>query len=293
VNKDTVKIKSIAYDLQEDGYNIGIISNVGINHATPASFYASTDNRNNYYEISRQIPKTGFKFFAGAGFIDFNGRKGDKEATDLYIERNGYTVSYGIEEFKNETAGKDKAIFCQASNRKESADNYVSDSKEVEDAKLAEMLKLGLEFIGNEEPFFFMCEGGTIDWSCHDNRTMSMVNDVIEFDNAIRVAYDFYLKHKDETLIVVTADHETGGITLGCGRNTIKWNELEEEWIGSGRKNMLDSEANRQFNEDCSIGWTTSAHTGGPVPVYAIGKGAEKFTGRIDNTDIKGKILGE
>ena len=96
VNKDTVKIKSIAYDLQEDGYNIGIISNVGINHATPASFYASTDNRNNYYEISRQIPETGFDFFAGAGFIDFNGRKGDKEATDLYIERNGYFLDFCI-----------------------------------------------------------------------------------------------------------------------------------------------------------------------------------------------------
>ena len=138
-----------------------------------------------------------------------------------------------------------------------------------------------------------MCEGGTIDWAAHDNRTMSMVTDVISFDEAIKVAYEFYLKHKDETLIVVTADHETGGLTLGAGSTTINWDELERQWISTDRKDVTDYDTNRRHNKSCSIGWTTGSHTGGAVPVFAIGKGAEKFNGRIDNTDIKGKILGE
>ena len=120
-----------------------------------------------------------------------------------------------------------------------------------------------------------------------------MVNDVIDFDAAIKVAYDFYTQHPDETLIVVTADHETGGLTLGAGSSTIKWAKLENEWIESGKKNVLDSEENKEFNKSCSIGWTTGSHTGGHVPVYAIGKGAEKFNGRMDNTEFKGKILCE
>ena len=158
---------------------------------------------------------------------------------------------------------------------------------------MAQMLELALDFLGDEQPFFIMGEGGAIDWAAHDNRTMSMVENVIDFDNAVKVAYKFYLEHPDETLIVVTADHETGGLTLGCGNSTINWEKMESQWIESGKKNVLDHKANAEFNKSCSIGWTTGSHTGGAVPVFAVGVGAEKFSGRIDNTDIKGKILGK
>ena len=293
INRDSVEIESVAYTLKEDGYRIGIMSTVPINHATPASFYAHSLNRGNYYEISSQIPASGFDFFAGAGFLDHKDKAGDKEATDAYLERNGYVVSYGIEEFKAESEGAEKVVFCQASNRNESADNYVSDGVEEEDATMAEMLELALDFLGDEQPFFIMGEGGAIDWAAHDNRTMSMVENVIDFDNAVKVAYQFYLEHPDETLIVVTADHETGGLTLGCGSSTINWEKMENQWIESGKKNVLDHKANADFNRSCSIGWTTGSHTGGAVPVFAVGVGAEEFAGRIDNTDIKGKILGK
>ncbi|MDE5732595.1 MAG: alkaline phosphatase [Bacteroidales bacterium] len=153
------------------------------------------------------------------------------------------------------------------------------------------MLETGMDFIGSDSPFFFMCEGGKIDWTAHENKTMPMVMDMLEFNDAVKVAYDFYLGHPDETLIVVTADHETGGLSLGCGRETINWEKMEAEWIEGGRKNMLDEKKNMELNKECSIGWTTHSHTGSPVPVFAIGKGAEKFSGRMDNTDIKGKIL--
>ena len=293
INKDSVAIYSVADALHKEGYNVGILSTVPLNHATPASFYAHNVSRNNGYEISQDIPASGFEYFAGAGFLEYRGKEGNDEATDVILENEGYVVGYGVEEFLSKSEGKEKAIFCQASNKEESADNYVSDGKEAEDISLAQMLELGMEFIGTDEPFFFMCEGGTIDWAAHDNRTMSMVNDVIDFDAAIKVAYDFYTQHPDETLIVVTADHETGGLTLGAGSSTIKWAKLENEWIESGKKNVLDSEENKEFNKSCSIGWTTGSHTGGHVPVYAIGKGAEKFNGRMDNTEFKGKILCE
>ena len=293
INKDSVSIKSVAYCLHEEGYNVGIISSVPINHATPASFYAHNINRGNYYDIASQIPGSGFEFFASAGFLDHTDKKGDKEAINKVLESQDYIVCYGLEEFNSRATDKDKVVFCQASNKEESAANYVSDAKTEEDITLAKMVEMGIESLEDDEPFFIMCEGGTIDWAAHDNRTMSMVNDMISFDQAIKVAYDFYLQHPDQTLIIVTADHETGGLTLGAGSSTIKWEKLESEWLANDKKDITDEDTNRAHNKSCSIGWTTGSHTGSAVPVFAIGKGAEKFMGRIDNTDIKGKILGE
>ena len=293
INKDSLEIESVAYRLKKDGYNVGIISTVPINHATPSAFYAHNVNRNNGYEICQEIPESGFEFFAGAGFLEFKGKDGKSQATDEYLESNGYSVSYGLTEFRAESMDKEKAVFCQASNREESADNYTSGSKEEADATLGQMLQLGMEFIGTDEPFFFMCEGGAIDWSAHGNLTMPMIENILEFDEAIKIAYDFYLEHQDETLIIVTADHETGGLTLGAGNDMINWDALESEWLENGKKSTMSSEENRKFNKSCSIGWTTGSHTAGAVPMFAIGAGAEKFNGRMDNTDIKGKILGE
>ena len=293
VDPDGNPVKSFAYDLKEDGYQIGIISTVGINHATPGSFYGHDYSRNSYYEISKQIPESGFEFFAGDGFIEFQGKSRTEEPVDAYIERNGYIVAYGIDEFRKEAEGKKYAVFCQESNRSESAGNYVSEGKTKEDATLSQMLELGIDFLDEDEPFFFMCEGGKIDWTAHDHRTMPMVMDILEMDAAIATAYEFYKKYPKETLIVVTADHETGGLTLGCGPDMINWKRLEDHWLSEGKKNTLPKEENEKMNRECSIGWTTGGHTGGAVPVFAVGKGAEKFMGRMDNTDIKGKILGE
>lgn len=285
--------RSLAYDLKDAGYQVGIISTVPINHATPGAFYASSSSRNDYYGISKQIVESGFEFFAGSGFIDFRGKGDKEEATDTYLEKNGYEVSYGIAEFKEEAAGKEKVVFCQESNKEESAGNYVSSGKIAEDATLGQMLQLGMEFFDDDEPFFFMCEGGKIDWTAHANKVMPMIMDILEFDEAIAVAYEFYKKHPKETLIVVTADHETGGISLGSGPDHVNWQMLIEQWEKDGKQNNLGWRENSEMNRKASIGWTTGSHTGGPVPVYAVGKGAEKFMGRMDNTDIKGKILGK
>ena len=285
-------VRSMAYDLKEDGYQIGIISTVAVNHATPGSFYASSNSRNDYYDISKQIAKTNFDFFAGLGFLDYKGKGGEEEPIDAYLEKNGYEVSYGVAEFKKDAEGHDKAIFCQESTRSQSAGNYDNSGDVAEDATLGEMLEIGLDFIDDSKPFFFMCEGGDIDWAGHSNKAMPMVMNVLDLDNAVAVAYEFYKKHPKETLIIVTADHETGGFTLGAGPD-INWGVLEEQWEKDGHQDKVGWQENRELNRKASMGWTTGSHTGVPVPVFSIGKGAEKFSGRMDNTDIKGKILCE
>ena len=293
VDPDNKPVKSMAYNLKEDGYKIGIVTTVAVNHATPGAFYASSNSRENYYDISQQIVKTDFEFFAGSGFLDFRGKRGEnKEPIDVYLEKNGYEVSYGIKEFWEEAEGKDKMILCQESNRAESAGNYIDSGAIPEDATLTQMLQCGIEYLGDKEPFFIMCEGGDIDWGGHGNKIMPVVSTVIEFDNSIKAALEFYKKHPKETLIVVTADHETGGLSLGAGPE-VNWQILEEQWEKDGKQNNLGRKENTDLNRKASIGWTTGSHTGAPVPVFAIGKGAEKFSGRMDNTEIKGKILGE
>ncbi len=276
-------LKSMAYELKEDGYKIGIMSSVPINHATPSSFYAHNKKRSAHYELSQEIPASGFEFFGGDGFLDAKGKDGKAEATDVYLEKNGYEVCYGLEEYKA-AKSNEKVVFCQPSNRDAEVEQYTTGETAEEDASLAEIVETAIDFLGDKKPFFIMCEGGAIDWEAHSNRTMGTVNETLEFNKAIEVAYQFYLAHPNETLIVVTADHETGGIALGAngGGDVINWEVLEKG----------ESE-NKAQSAKCGIGWTTGGHSGAPVPTYAIGKGAEKFCGRYDNTDIKGKILGE
>lgn len=297
VDPEGKPLKSIAYELHEQGYNVGIMTTVPVNHATPAGFYAHNDSRYGYYDISRTIPETGFEFFGGSGFYNYKGYEGNLDPVDAYIEEQGYPVCYGVQEFKEATDSAEHIVFIQESGRETDPEYYVSDGMEASDIRLAEMLGLCLDFIGDDKPFFIMCEGGNIDWSAHSNKTMAMVQDILEFDDAVAKALEFYQEHPDETLIVVTADHETGGVSIGQGKDWrpefVDWKLIEDHWTASGEKNVLGYDENREMNDKALIGWTSCHHTGAPVPVYAIGKGAEKFNGRIDNTDIKGKILGE
>ena len=291
------RLESMTYPLKKDGYKIGIMSTVQITQATPAAFYASTTDRYDGYGIMKQITESGFEFFGGSGLGRMSGADGKQLSADKFLEENGYEVCFGPEEFKNMADGCERVIFCQEKSKDATVDEYISEKADPRDITLAQMLQLGIDFLGDEEPFFIMSEGGDIDWDAHENLTMPMIEKIIDFDNAIAVAYEFYKKHPDQTLIVVTADHETGGISLGEGdewTNTfIDWAEIEQEWEKNKETYLHDRSANHEFNQASHIGWTTLYHTGGAVPVYSIGKGAEKFMGRMDNTDIKGKILGE
>lgn len=298
VDPDGNPVESMSFCLQDDGYKIGIISSVAINHATPGSFYGHNISRGAYYEIMKEIPESGFEYFASSGILQYHGPKGAESVMNAadYLEENGYDVCFGKEELAKAMKESDKIVFCQEYNRDAEPKNYDSTGNKPEtETTLAEMVQAGIDFLGDEEPFFIMCEGGEIDWASHSDKTMPMIMTTIGFDDAVKVAYDFYLAHPEETLIVVTADHETGGVALGAGDHygEIEWGVIEKAWNYNGQSNNLSFEENRRLNEEAFIGWTTIDHTGGAVPVYAIGKGAGKFAGRMDNTEIKGKILGE
>ena len=293
VDPEGKNLKSISYELKEDGYNIGIISSVPINHATPSSFYANSNSRYDYYTITEQLPASGFEYYAGSGMINYFGddKNNPSESSAAMLEKNGINVCFSMEEAEEAIENGDRMLVCQPYNKETEAANYDAGGAEPEGhIHLSEMLELGIKRLTDKKPFFIMCEGGEIDWSAHAQKTMPTIFSIIEFDKAIQVAYDFYEKHPKETLIIITADHGTGGVSFSEDPD---WESMEKIWKESGNRNELDGNANREMNEKHNIDWGTTHHTGEPVPVYAVGKGAEKFVGRMDNTDIKGKILGK
>lgn len=298
VDPEGKPIESVAVELKNKGYNIGIISSVPINHATPSAFYAHSTSRYAYYPIMKSIPESGFEFMAGAGFINYFGNNDKETGSEEYLESQGYTVCFGMEEYDNDGRGKEKVILCQEYNKGKNAADYIAGEKKPEnEISLSTMLDCCLENLGEKEPFFIMCEGGAIDWAAHMNKTMPMISMIMEFDEAIAKAYDFYLKHPEETLIIVTADHATGGPTMGFGRewkdDRVDWRILDSAWTAAGECNTSGYEENQVLNQKAFIGWTSSNHTGENVPVYAIGKGSDCFKGRMDNTEFKVKILAE
>lgn len=269
-------VNSFAVNLKQDyGYKVGILSSVPVNHATPASFYGHDRSRGNYYAITTQIPESGFDFFGGSGFIEYSDPHGDDDS-EVFLEENGYTVVFGQQEFEKEYEPGKKIVMISnpVEEHRGNTPNYAKQTDTL--VTLARMMENCLEVLGDREPFFVMCEGGEIDWECHGHNTMGMVNSIINMDEAIKVAYEFYLKHPKQTLIVVTADHETGGVTLGNQGHFPKWKRI----------------AAGEDDGNNGIGWTTHGHTGNPVPVFAVGRNSGKFTGHYDNTDISRKLLG-
>lgn len=292
VDPEGNKLRSMSYDLHDMGYNVGIISSVPVNHATPSSFYANSNSRYAYYSITEQLPGSGFEYFAAAGMINYYGDDDEnpKDGADIMLEKQGVNVCFSIEEAKEAIKNGDMMLVCQPYNKNREASNYdAGGATPADHISLSKMVELGLERLTDEKPFFIMCEGGEIDWAAHSQKTFPTVFSIIEFDNAISVAYEFYKAHPEETLIVVTADHGTGGASF---TEDPKWDSLEKIWAESGYKNELNYAENKELNEKHNIDWSTTHHTGEPVPVYAVGKGAEKFAGRMDNTEFKAKILG-
>ncbi len=212
-----VPFKSIATICKEKGMKVGILSSVSIDHATPAVFYAHDSSRNNYFEIGIDLANSDFDFFGGGGLKEPEGSiNGGKVNVIELAEENGFTYinsHAGLTELK---PGNDKIIAVYPALNKSAAMPYAID-KPASPA-LAEFTSKAIELLDNEDGFFMMVEGGKIDWACHSNDAAAAIHETIAFDEAIQVAIEFYKKHPDETLIVVTADHETGGMALGANK---------------------------------------------------------------------------
>ena len=244
--------ETIAEKLKKQlGYKVGILSSVNLNHATPAAFYAHQASRNNYYEIGQELIASDFDYFAGGGLKKTTGP--DKDKTDLYqlAEEAGYKVIKTQAEAESLTAEDGKAIVIDETLADDDAMSYDMDLEEGEWG-LSDYVEKGIEVLNNDTGFFMMVEGGKIDWACHSNDAATTFHEVIDFDNAIKVAYEFYSQHPDETLIVVTADHETGGFVLGKGPYELNLQVLKNQKVSeSGFTkviNQLRSKTNNQVS---------------------------------------------
>lgn len=214
-------LTSIAKTAKKEDMRVGIISSVSIDHATPAVFYANADSRGHYNFIASQMASSDFDYFGGgyaAGNLEKN-KAPDRnpknhQAVDIekLMQENGYLISKNTYGFQNLKAGKNWVF--SAYNESDGSLSYEIDRK-TNELSLSQYTEKAIELLENENGFFIMVEGGKIDWAAHANDASTVAGEVLAFDNAIGKALEFYEKYPDETLIIVTSDHETGGLGLG------------------------------------------------------------------------------
>lgn len=387
----TYSFTTIAELAKQAGQRVGIVSNVSLNHATPAAFYAHIPSRNSYYEIGQQLIASGFDYFSGGGIRKATAKDKDgNPREDLYkvAAKDGFTVVRDRESIMGLTAEKLPVLAVNAMLDEDDAMPYALDQTD-KDVTLAEFVQKGIELLDNDKGFFMFVEGGKIDWACHANDAASSIYDTLAFSDAVNVAIQFAAKHPDETLIVVTGDHETGGMSLGfsgteyasffdkIGNQKVSYIGFDKEIAAlreakgtaatlddikdyitqmfgltfmsaddynalvakakeakdkniyhrlgmalspaeqkqiadalalsmTGEKNNtpgtqefllyggyepLSIQVTHILNNKAGIGWTSYAHTGIPVPVFASGVGSELFRGYYDNTDVAWKFF--
>ncbi|ACF43936.1 Alkaline phosphatase [Pelodictyon phaeoclathratiforme BU-1] len=353
-------LRTIAEMAKAKGMKVGIVSSVGIDDATPACFYAHNATRKNVYDIAVQMASSGFDYFGGGysvGNFPENQAKTKVFRGDIadLMHSSHYVIARNTTELKAVKPGT--PCWAYTDYDAKGALSFAMDRRN-EEIDLAEFTREGIRLLYNPKGFFMMVEGGKIDWACHANDATAAAHDIKAFEKAIGEAFAFYQRHPGETLLVVTADHECGGLTLGRRANGYetrldllhhqnvsqqRFSEKVSAWkkqgavtfpmaldsvkvyFGPGNveadSSLALSEADRNMlqeaytatmradfsgtqhidaftpavsallNNRAGIGWNSNAHTAVPVQVFAIGRGAEAFTGFYDNTDIANKIM--
>lgn len=387
-SKTNLNYKSVAELAHEQGKSVGIISSVSLPHATPAGYYANVADRGDYCEIGYQASQSGFEFFGGGRFrkLDKTDNQAGVVLSNAFINA-GYKTVNTIADALNEPLSQ-KVICSVPTSYDSDAMPYAID-RPAENFSLAEVTACAIQRLQNDpQGFFIMVEGGKIDWAGHANDAVANLEDMIAFDEAVAEAIAFYNAHPRETLIVVTGDHETGGMVLGYVGNKygtdfsvlegqiksydrfiaedlapykttyyanasitdpaaqwdaeamnidqdlkvlieanfgLVWTNLaaaqQEELEAAFDRTMSGVKADARFsgydldgvtdvdyvtyggyepftitlchmmNKEAGIVWTSTSHTGVPVPVLAAGFDAWRFNGFYDNTDIAKKIV--
>ena len=208
------RLSSVASVAHGNGKKVGIVTSVTINHATPAGFYGHRKNRGDGYGLGLDLLASGFDYFAGGGLSGHDDRRHAEYRGDIYAlaRESGYAFAKcDRRAFDAFTRADGKVWYVAARD----ALPYAIDAGTRKDTPtLAEMTAKGIELLENPNGFFMMVEGGKIDWAGHANDAATNLRDVLALDDAVRVAVEYQKTHPD-TLIVVTGDHETGGMTMG------------------------------------------------------------------------------
>lgn len=354
---DSVSMASVAEELFAEGYGVGLATSVAADDATPGAFYAHVPSRKMYYQICRDMAASGYQFVGGAGIRGF---VADGDSTDLaaHLAAEGVQVVYGPEGIS--TIDSDRVLLLNPKGKPEWNIGYTIDSiagvltlPQLTGACLAQLERT------SPERFFMMVEGGNIDHALHGNDGGAAIKEILNFNEALDIAYQFYKAHPEETLIVVTADHDTGGMAIGnkivggnakfgnidyqriskerfnnfCrslleSRRTFTWDDMKEYladnlgfWKHIKISEKQEAELEKMFvdtfvnhdakdektlyanyngfvkevfkvqNDNNGFGFITTSHTGNPVPVYAVGVGAQNFANLNNNIDIPAKIM--
>ncbi len=253
VDEDTISSMTIIEFAEKNGLSSGLVSTSGITHATPASFVAHQKSRNLYENIAVDFLNAELDVIIGGGRNHFNKRK-DSVNLLLGFEKKGFKVLENISDIAVVDSGK---LICLTH------EEHPPSMLEGRGNMLVKATKTAINILDNNtKGFFLMVEGSQIDWEAHSNNTEGIVAEMIDFDIAIGLALDFAMADGN-TLVIVTADHETGGMTL----------------------NGIDKTGKLMAR------YTTTGHTGVMVPVFAYGPGAEEFTGIYENTAIFYKMM--
>ena len=364
----TIPFKLITEYAKEAGYRIGVVSSVSLDHATPAAYYAKQPSRNDYYEIAVQgVTGDTVDYLAGGGFKKPTGADKENPQPDIMelAVENGWSIPETNDEIRSLNSESGRVLAINPVLQDSKAIHYEIDRErlaaEGEDVlSLSDFVKAGINVLDNENGFFLMCEGGKIDWAGHANDAATSIHETLAFSDAVQVAVDFAAEHPDETLIIVTADHETGGMTIGFATTaydthftyltnqkisftdfdaviaelrdngasfedalaeietyyglttepeqelTLTETELEslraafelsmtpadarelgaEEELLYGGYEPLSMAVSHIINNKAGLSYTSYAHTGLQIPVYATGVGADAFSGPYDNTEI-------
>ncbi len=201
-------LRSMAFDAKDAGMKVGIVSSVPIDHATPAAFYAKVPKRSMYYEIDEQLAQSNFDYFAGEPMLGRKKAK-DKIPPTRLAKDAGYKLIDDRAGFDALKPGDHKILI-------EHNLGYAIEGKQ--EISLADYTSKGIDLLDGDAGFFMMVEGGKIDWSGHANDLATNIHETLAFDESVGVALEFCKKHPADSLLVVTADHETGGLQLNPGQ---------------------------------------------------------------------------
>ena len=213
VAPDGRHLESVAEVAKRRGMKVGIMTTVPIVHATPAGFYAHRNNRGDSYGIALDLLASKFDFFAGGGVYDkYDDKKHAEYCGNVFelAEKAGYVIARDKESFAALRSGVDKAwgVFSDYG-----LDFAIDGQDKFPD--LADMVAKAVELLEGPDGFFIMAEGGEVDHCAHANDAAAVLREILSMDKAVKVAVEFMKKHPAETLVVVTGDHETGGMAMG------------------------------------------------------------------------------
>ncbi|MDC0928283.1 alkaline phosphatase [Flavobacteriaceae bacterium] len=251
LDKNFSPVNSILEISRDKGYMTAIIATSTIVHATPASYYSKVKSRYDYEEIASQLSKSNINFFVGGGEKYFNDRR-DKR--NLMNEMDDYLFANSLENFIKINSNKIGFL----TDYDEPIGKHEGRKPSLEDIVQATVQKLS----SFNKPFFLLVEGSQIDWGGHDNDSEHMISEMLEFDRTVGKVFNFADKDKN-TIVVITADHETGGLSIIDG-------------------NLEDSKVVNKYVSD--------SHTATMVPIFSFGPYSSLFKGIYDNTEIFDKL---